>query len=189
MAFSLRANCGPRWLSGFLTLFMAFLLREHPIGSHSTQFSLAVVIGAAGLGNVLAIGAGSLLKRVNPSAVVVVALLADVAAAALAALVYGLVTLAVLGFTAGLTQCLSKLALDSTIQRDVPERVRTSAFARSDTTLQLAWVLGGFVGIAMPLEPRLGMSVAAVVILAWAVFVLANPVRRTPARAVASVSP
>jgi hypothetical protein len=41
----------------------------------------------------------------------------------------------------------------------------------------------------MPLEPRLGMSVAAVVILAWAVFVLANPVRRTPARAVASVSP
>ncbi len=56
-----------------------------------------------------------------------------------------------LGFVAGLTQCLSKLALDSVIQRDVPERVRTSAFARSDTTLQLAWVLGGFVGIAMPL--------------------------------------
>ena len=28
MAFALRANCGPRWLSGFLTLFMAFLLRS-----------------------------------------------------------------------------------------------------------------------------------------------------------------
>ena len=185
MAFSLRANCGPRWLSGFLTLFMAFLLREHPIGSHSTQFSLAVVIGAAGLGNVIGIGAGSLLKQVRPSAVVVVALLADVAATAFAALVYGLFSLALLGFTAGVAQCLSKLALDSTIQRDVPERVRTSAFARSDTTLQLAWVLGGFVGIAMPLEPRLGMSVAAVVILAWAVFVLANPVRRTPKASVA----
>jgi hypothetical protein len=164
---------------------MAFLLREHPIGSHSTQFSLAVVIGAAGLGNVIGIGAGSLLKQVRPSAVVVVALLADVAATAFAALVYGLFSLALLGFTAGVAQCLSKLALDSTIQRDVPERVRTSAFARSDTTLQLAWVLGGFVGIAMPLEPRLGMSVAAVVILAWAVFVLANPVRRTPKASVA----
>lgn len=181
MAFALRANCGPRWLSGFLTLFMAFLLREHPIGDHSTQFSLAVVIGAAGLGNFFGIGAGSLLKQVNPASVVVVALLADVAATALAALVYGLVTLSVLGFVAGLTQCLSKLALDSVIQRDVPERVRTSAFARSDTTLQLAWVLGGFVGIAMPLQPRLGMSVAAVVILAWAVFVLAAQVRRTTA--------
>ena len=32
VAFALRANCGPRWLSGFLIMFMAFLLREHPIG-------------------------------------------------------------------------------------------------------------------------------------------------------------
>ena len=53
--------CGPRWLSGFLTLFMAFLLREHPIGGHSPQFSLGVVIGAAGLGNVAAIAAGLLI--------------------------------------------------------------------------------------------------------------------------------
>ena len=37
MAFALRANCGPRWLSGFLTMFMAFLLREHPIGGYSPQ--------------------------------------------------------------------------------------------------------------------------------------------------------
>ena len=32
VAFALRANCGPRWLSGFLTMFMAFLLREVPFG-------------------------------------------------------------------------------------------------------------------------------------------------------------
>jgi hypothetical protein len=38
----------------------------------------------------------------------------------------------------------------------------------------------------MPLQPRLGMSVAAVVILAWAVFVLASQVRRTTARASAT---
>lgn len=180
-AFALRANCGPRWLSGFLTLFMAFLLREHPIGDHSTEFSLAVMIGAAGVGNMTGIAVGSLLKRVNPSVVLVVSLLADVAAASFAALVYGLFSLALLGFTAGLAQCLSKLALDSTIQRDVPERVRTSALARSDTTLQLAWVIGGFVGIALPLEPRLGMSVAAVTILAWALFVLLTQVRRSSA--------
>jgi hypothetical protein len=179
MAFAVQANCGPRWLSGFLTLFMAFLLREHPIGDHSTQFSLAVVIGAAGLGNITAIATGSLLKRTNPAVVLVASLLADVAAAAFAALVYGLFSLALLGFTAGLAQCLSKLALDSTIQRDVPERVRTSAFARSDTTLQLAWVLGGFIGIGLPLEPRLGMSVAAVAMLVWAAFVLLGQIRRT----------
>jgi len=184
MAFALRANCGPRWLSGFLTLFMAFLLREHPIDGHSTNFSLAVVIGAAGIGNFGGIAAGSVFKRVDPRITVVLCLLADVCAAMFAALVYGLLSLVVLGFVAGLTQALAKLALDATIQRDVPERVRTSAFARSDTTLQLAWVIGGFVGIALPLNPRVGMTVAAVVLLVWAMFVLAGgrlqPRRKLP---------
>jgi hypothetical protein len=181
MAFALRANCGPRWLSGFLTLFMAFLLRVHPISGHSPQFLLAAVIGAAGLGNFVGIVVGSLMKRVNPKLTVVLAMLADAAAAVFAALTYGLFALMLLGFTAGLAQCLAKLSLDSTIQRDVPERVRTSAFARSDTTLQLAWVIGGFVGIALPLNPRAGMITAAVVLVAWSLFVLAGAGRRTPA--------
>jgi hypothetical protein len=185
MAFALRANCGPRWLSGFLTLFMAFLLRAHPIDGHSTGFLLALVVGAAGLGNFAGIAAGSLLKRVNPQVAVVLALLADVGAALFAALAYGLLSLVVLGFVAGLTQSLAKLALDSTIQRDVPERVRTSAFARSDTTLQLAWVIGGFIGIALPLNSRLGLTVAAVVMLAWAAFVFASRPRRRTATAAA----
>ena len=62
--------------------------------------------------------------------------------------------------------------MDSTIQRDVPERIQASAFARSDTTLQLAWVDGGLVGIAMPLMPRLGLGVACGELAAWAVVVL-----------------
>jgi MFS family permease len=184
MAFALRANCGPRWLSGFLTLFMAFLLRQHPIGGYSPQFLIAVVIGGAGVGNIAGIAIGTFVRRMHPRITVVGVLLADVAAVTLAALFYGLVPLVVLGFTAGLAQCLAKLSLDSTIQRDVPERVQTSAFARSDTTLQLAWVIGGFVGIAMPLQPRLGLSVAAVVLLAWSVFVLASRgLRPSPATA------
>ncbi|HEY3527903.1 MAG TPA: MFS transporter [Nocardioides sp.] len=186
MAFALRANCGPRWLSGFLTLFMAFLLRVHPISGHSPQFLLAAVIGAAGVGNFVGIAVGSLMKRVNPKVTVVLAMLADAAAAVFAALTYGLFPLVVLGFTAGLAQCLAKLSLDSTIQRDVPERVRTSAFARSDTTLQLAWVIGGFVGIALPLNPRIGMITAAVVLVAWSLFVLAS--RRTPKPVAASAA-
>jgi hypothetical protein len=182
MAFALRANCGPRWLSGFLTLFMAFLLRVHPIAGHSPKFLLAAIIGAAGLGNVIGLGVGSVMKRVHPKIVLVLSLLADAAAVTAAALFYGLLPLVVLGFTAGLTQSLAKLSLDSTIQRDVPERVQTSAFARSDTTLQLAWVIGGFVGIALPLKPHLGLFVAAFVLVAWSLFVLVNPGRGAPAR-------
>jgi MFS family permease len=180
MAFALRANCGPRWLSGFLTMFMAFLLRANPIPGYSGQFLLAAVVGAAGFGNFLGIGIGSVLRRVNPRVTVVLSLLADAAAVILAALFYGLIPLVVLGLVAGLSQSLAKLSLDSTIQRDVPERIQTSAFARSDTTVQLAWVIGGFVGIALPLHPRLGLSVAAVVLIAWTLFVLASPLRRTP---------
>jgi MFS family permease len=178
MAFALRANCGPRWLSGFLTMFMAFLLRANPIHGYSPQFLLGAVVGAAGFGNFLGIAIGSVLKNVNPRVTVVLALLADAAAVSVAALFYGLLPLVLLGLVAGLSQSLAKLSLDSTIQRDVPERIQTSAFARSDTTVQLAWVIGGFVGIALPLHPRLGLSVAAVVLLAWTLFVLASPAVR-----------
>lgn len=172
VAFALKANCGPRFLSGFLTMFMAFLLREAPIEGWRPEVLLGLVIGAAGLGNTLGVALASLLRSVNPAITVVVALIADAVVALVAAVFYGLVPLVLLGLTAGLTQSLAKLSLDSTIQRDVRERVQTSAFARSDTALQLAWVIGGFVGIAMPLRPGLGLGVAVGVLGAWAVFVL-----------------
>ncbi|WP_109508395.1 MFS transporter [Nocardioides speluncae] len=173
VAFALRGNCGPRWLSGFLTMFMAFLLRENPIDGWRPELLLAIVIGAAGLGNTLGIALAALLRRLNPTITVVIALAADAALALFGALFYGVLVLAAIGFTAGLAQILAKLSLDSLIQRDVPERVRTSAFARSDTVLQLAWVVGGFVGIVMPLEPRLGLGIAFGVLAGWFVFVLA----------------
>jgi MFS family permease len=184
VAFALRANVGPRWLSGFLTMFMAFLLRENPIDGWRPDLLLGVVIGAAGLGNTVGIALASLLKNVNPRVTVVLALVADALMALLAALLYGVLTLALLGLTAGLAQSLSKLSLDSTIQRDVPERIRTSALARSDTTLQLAWVIGGFTGIAMPLIPRLGLGVATGVLALWLVaVVIARPGRvKAPAQ-------
>ncbi|GAB3770968.1 MFS family permease [Nocardioides ginsengisegetis] len=183
VAFALRANCGPRWLSGFLIMFMAFLLRENPIGDWRPEVLLGIVVGAAGLGNAVGIGLGSVLRQVNPAVTVVLALAADAVLVLLAALFYGVVTVALLGLTAGLAQSLAKLSLDATIQRDVPERVQSSAFARSDTTLQLAWVLGGFLGIALPLWPRLGLGVAAAVLTAWFVFVLVTRPRSVAARA------
>ncbi len=172
VAFALRANCGPRWLTGFLTMFMAFLLREEPIGDWEPAFLLGVVIGTAGLGNTLGIATASMLKNVNPKLTVVLALVAITLATLVAALFYGVPSLALLALVAGLGQSLAKVSLDATIQRDVHERIQASAFARSDTTLQLAWVIGGFVGIAMPLNPQVGLGAACAVLAAWAVFVL-----------------
>lgn len=186
VVFALRCNAGLRMVSGFLTMYLAFLLRQHPLPGweHRTTLLMGLVVGAAGLGNTVGIAVASVLRRLNPATVVVVALVADSVAAVLAALFYGLVAAIVLGLTAGVAQAMGKLSLDATVQRDVPESHRTSAFARSETLLQLSWVVGGFIGIGVPLEidghvlPKLGLGLLAALIVVWTVVVLAR--RATP---------
>ncbi|MFE9536874.1 MFS transporter [Streptomyces sp. NPDC006691] len=157
----LYANAALRALSGFLIFFLAFLLREHPLSGQSAAVSLGIVGVSAGVGNALGTAVGSLLKARGPEVLIVTMLTIALGVAVLSAAFFSGVMVAVLGATAGLTQALAKLSLDAMIQRDVPEEVRTSAFARSETLLQVAWVLGGAIGIALPLNGLLGMSVAA----------------------------
>ncbi|MGW2471630.1 MFS transporter [Streptomyces sp. NPDC001665] len=157
----LQANAAHRALSGFLIFFLAFLLREHPLAGQSAAISLGIVGVAAGVGNALGTAVGSWLKARGPEIIVASVLGLALGVAVLAAVFFSTVMVAALAATAGLTQALSKLSLDAMIQRDVPEEVRTSAFARSETLLQMAWVVGGAIGIALPLNGVLGMSVAA----------------------------
>ena len=115
-------------------------------------------------------------------------LILDVGVAVFTAFFYGLLTAIALGATVGLCQSLGKLSLDAVIQRETPERVRTSVFARSETLLQLSWVIGGFIGIVMPLRPQLGLGLAAALLVSWSVFVVlgfrarARPPTREAAR-------
>jgi MFS family permease len=180
---ALRCNAGLRLLSGFLTLYMAFLLREKPLPGWEDrpELLLGLVIGAAGLGNAIGIGLGALLRVVRPEVVVLLVLVADTVAVTMAAAFYGLVTVVALGLTAGVSQALGKLSLDSLIQSKVREDTRASAFARSETLLQLSWVVGGFLGIALPLVPRVGLGVGATVLLAITGWVLLGVRRATPA--------
>ncbi len=157
----LQANAALRSLSGFLIFFLAFLLREHPLSGQSAAVSLAVVGVSAGVGNACGTAVGAWLRDRGPEAIIATVLGLTLGVAVCAALFFGGLMVAVLGATAGLCQALAKLSLDALIQRDVPEEVRTSAFARSETLLQMAWVVGGAVGIALPLNGALGMSVAA----------------------------
>ncbi len=171
---ALRCNAGLRMLSGFLTMFMAFLLREEPFPGweDSQNLLLVLVIGSVGLGSTLGTGIGAMLKDRKPESIVLIVLVADAAAAVYAALFFGLLAAMVLALVAGLSQQLGKLSLDALIQREIPERVRTSVFARSETLLQLSWVIGGFVGVVMPLNPRLGLLVIAAALIGWLVVVL-----------------
>jgi MFS family permease len=157
----LQANAALRALSGFLIFFLAFLLREHPLAGQSAAVSLGIVGVAAGVGNALGTTVGAWLKARGPEVIIATVQAVVLTAAITTAAFFGAGMVAVLGATAGLCQALAKLSLDALIQRDVPEEVRTSAFARSETLLQMAWVAGGAIGIALPLNGTLGMSVAA----------------------------
>ncbi len=165
---ALAANACVRCQSGFLIFFLAFLLREHPLTGQSAAVSLAVVGVSAGAGNALGTAVGAWLRARAPEVIIVTVVGALVAVAVSAAVFFGAAVVAVLGAVAGFTQALAKLSLDALIQRDVPELVRTSAFARSETLLQMAWVVGGAIGIALPLRGPLGLSVGALIVaLGW----------------------
>lgn len=160
----LQANACLRALSGFLTFFLAFLLREHPLGGLGPAASLGLVAVAAGVGNALGTAVGAWLKARGPEPIIAAVLGLALCVMVLAAVFYAAVAVVVVtaaAACAGLCQALAKLSLDAMIQRDVPEEVRTSAFARSETALQMSWVVGGAIGISLPLIGVMGMSVAA----------------------------
>ncbi|MBA2947189.1 MFS transporter [Streptomyces himalayensis] len=158
---ALAANATLRCLSGFLIFFLAFLLREDPMAGQSAAVSLGIVGVAAGTGNALGTAVGAWLKARAPEVIIVTVVALVLGVAIMTAVFFGAFLVACLGAFAGFAQALAKLSLDALIQRDVPEQVRTSAFARSETLLQMSWVVGGAIGIALPLNGVLGLSVGA----------------------------
>ena len=161
VVLGLRANAALRALSGFLTLFLAFRLRTDPLPGVAETTSVLLVLGLAAVGGGVGTGLGSVLTRARPEGLVVAVLGIVAAVTAWAAVAYGLWPVLAVALAAGTGQALAKLCLDALIQDEVPERVRTSAFARSETVLQLAWVLGGFLGLALLLSGAWGLGIAA----------------------------
>jgi MFS family permease len=165
MGLMLRANAGIRAFSGFLTLFLAFLIRTHPLGVFSPNADLGVVVATAALGSVLGTTIGSRFRSRRPEPLAVITLVAAASVGVITAIWFGLLTAALAILVATTSQSIGKLGLDSVIQRDVDEDVRTSAFARSETVLQLSWVAGGFLAIVLPSNGSLGLGVASVVLV------------------------
>ncbi|SFP20232.1 Na+/melibiose symporter [Geodermatophilus dictyosporus] len=178
VVLALRANAALRGLGGFLTIFSAFLVQATVTGWEAT-LALGAIAGAAGAGSVLGTGIGSRLHAADPDRVVVWSAGAAAAVTVLAAVFFGLATAAAVAGVAAVANALGKSALDAIIQREVPESLRASAFARSETVLQLAWVLGGAVGIALPPIGWLGFTVAAALLVLAVGLVLWTPRRRS----------
>lgn len=161
---SLWGNGTIRILTGFLTLYVAFYAKaqDHAGGGWAQLMMLGAVGAAAGLGNGLGNGLGTRLTLSNPPRVIVLSTAAATAAAILAAIFGNLALVMVAGFVGAGVSAIAKVCLDSTIQNDLPEASRASAFGRSETVLQLCWVIGASLGVVLPTTLWIGFTVVAV---------------------------
>jgi hypothetical protein len=176
---ALRSAAALRWLSGFMLLFGAFLVRVHPVGGLSANVCLGVLALGIGVGNVLGTTLGPRTAGLAAGWLSAGLLGATTFMCVITIFDFGLPTVFALALVGSAAAAVSKLSLDATIQNRIDDDVRTSMFARSETTLQLAWVVGGAVGILLPTRAIVGFSVAAAVLgTALAVALGFRPKRR-----------
>jgi MFS family permease len=177
VGLALRCTAALRWLSGFLLLYGAFVLRHHRLSGLPHNVSLAVLAIGIGAGNLLGTTTGARLAALPTRRLGPPLLMATLASTLLVALDFGLTTVVVIAVVSSATVAMVKLGLDATIQQRVDDSVRTSTFARSETALQLAWVAGGAIGIILPTTPLIGFTVASVVLALATAHVLGVPLR------------
>jgi MFS family permease len=148
---ALWGNGSIRVLTGFLTLFVAFVVREQSETDPGRQLLLIGIVGAAaGAGSFAGNAFGSRSRFGRPDAVIMSCIGTAVAVSAVATVLPGIATAALVGLGGAAASALAKVCLDAVIQRDLPEESRASAFGRSETVLQLAWVAGGALGVLLP---------------------------------------
>ncbi|MEU6645275.1 MFS transporter [Saccharomonospora sp. NPDC046836] len=157
-----------RVLTGFLMMFAAFAVKAQTEDAGHSPFVQLLLLGiigaAAGTGGFLGNALGSRMHFGKPDQVVVVCVAATLASTVLAALLAGLATAAIVGLVGATASAMAKNSLDSVIQDDLPEESRASAFGRSETVLQLAWVFGGAVGLLLPPTYWIGFLVVSVLL-------------------------
>ncbi|HEX9978361.1 MAG TPA: hypothetical protein VGB41_07025 [Acidimicrobiia bacterium] len=157
------ATAGARLLNGFLLLLLAFEFRDANAGA----LDFGALIAAGGLGYGLASLVSPMLERLlREEPMVVAALALEAAAAFIAGQFFGLAAATALAAAAGLAWGTAKFAFDGLLQATVPADRRGSAFTRSETLFQLAWVIGAIIPVTISIPAEVGLAVAGVAALA-----------------------
>jgi hypothetical protein len=162
-----------RLLYGFLLLFLAFVIMANQLDTTllgqdiGRQGAVGLVGGALVIGTFLSTAVGTRLRIRRPLALQSAGLTITAGVAVLAAIFYNLAMVTLLALITAIFSGIAKLAIDASIQERVPERLRASAFAHSETVLMIAWVIGGGIGL-IPLTGRLGVALAALLAVAAA---------------------
>jgi hypothetical protein len=163
VAEAMRANAAIRVFYGFMLFFLAFVLRSEKFGHTSDKIALAGLAVAIAAGGMLGTVIGSALRSRSPQLMMFTILAIATVASTAGAVLFGLWSVLAVAMAAAISQTLVKVALDSILQREIPEQTRSSTFAFSETIHQLALVAGGLIGLALSLTGSgfTGLTVAA----------------------------
>jgi MFS family permease len=176
---AMRANAVLRAFSGYMVFFLAFFLRSENFGV-SHNFALGALVAAAAVGGLAAMAIGSLIKSRAPQVMLFAMLTLAPIVTAACAWFFSLEAAIAVAFTAALAAGLAKLALDSTVQREIGEEIRSSAFAVSETLNQVANVAGSVVGVLVSMlnNGEVGLAIAAAFLTASLVIMVGRRRRR-----------
>jgi len=180
---AMRGNAVLRAFSGYMVFFLAFLLRtEHFRVSHN--FALGALVAAAAAGGLAAMAIGSLVRARAPQAILFAMLTLAPIVTAACAWFFSLEAAIAVAFTAALAAGLAKLSLDSTVQREIGEEIRSSAFAVSETLNQVSNVAGSLVGVLVSMlnNGQVGLAIPAACLTAALVMMITRRRRRVLAQ-------
>ena len=154
---------------GFLFLYPAFVAKAHDASGWEQLRILGLIGAAAAIGNFAGNFTAARLELGHPAQLVVRCAVAVTAMSLATALTGNLLVAAATTLVTSGASAIAKASLDASLQDDLPEESRASAFGRSESLLQLAWVVGGATGVLIYTELYVGFTaITALLILGLA---------------------
>jgi hypothetical protein len=155
---SLWGNCTIKVMTGFLFLYPAFVAKSHDASGWEQLRILGLIGAAAAIGNFAGNFTSARLSLGHPAKLVVRATAAVTAVALATAITGNLFMAAFATLIASGSSAIAKASLDASLQDDLPEESRASAFGRSESLLQLGWVAGGATGVLIYTDLWIGFT-------------------------------
>jgi predicted MFS family arabinose efflux permease len=166
---ALWGNCTIKVMVGFLFLYPAFVAKSHHASGWEQLRILGVIGAAAAIGNFAGNFTSARLRLGYPALLVVRCAIAVTTVALATALTGKLMVAAIATLVTSGASAIAKASLDASLQDDLPEKSRASAFGRSESLLQLAWVAGGAMGVLVYTDLWVGFTgISAVLIVGLA---------------------
>jgi hypothetical protein len=162
-----------RAAAGALTYLLAFAIKR---GGDRWIFAAGLLI--AGVGSLLAtFAAPRLHRRLQPDAVLVLAILVPAFVTAVGVVTIGNFGVLAIAFAIGLGNGIASRSI-AAMQSTVPTLARGRVIARSELVFQVATLLGASLAVGLAASPRSGFAVTSLVLIATG-FVYAHRNRRS----------